>query len=328
MNYGVLVRAAAFGEDFIPRNFVGRENQVREISDALAPVREGRPAKNLHVFGSPGSGKTLTVRRLLHDSFAKNHVYVNCWDRRTSHKIMEEALLQRGQIVHGRESTSDLMKMFESSAKKPLIICLDEFDRLRDCDILYWLSRKNCTLVLVSSRPDALAGMDERIVSGLHAAEVEFGPYTESEIVEILRERCEDSLNPSSYNDETLSCIAGQCSGDARSAIQILKNSAIDAESRSDKMISVEDIMSAAKSTKKQRASYLVAKLNRHQRLLYEILRGRKAVPSGKLFSEFCMRIDETVTDRSYRNYMHDLVEAGLVREISSGRWKKYEIIF
>ena len=48
---------------------------------------------------------------------------------------------------------------------------------------------------------------------------------------------------------------------------------------------------------------------------------------SGNLFNEYKKKMNETVTDRCYRNYMTRMVELGLVRERSSSRWKKYEII-
>lgn len=42
---------------------------------------------------------------------------------------------QLGFVIHGKESTSELVKMFEMKQKK--IICLDEFDHLEETDILY-----------------------------------------------------------------------------------------------------------------------------------------------------------------------------------------------
>jgi hypothetical protein len=47
---------------------------------------------------------------------------------------------------------------------------------------------------------------------------------------------------------------------------------------------------------------------------------------SGNLFNEYRKVMNGTITDRSYRNYMIRMVELGLVREMGSSRWKKYEI--
>lgn len=137
--------------------------------------------KSLHPW-PPGIGKTSVAKWILREHFENNSAYVNCWNKRTSHKIMEDILLQSGHVVHGRESTSDLIKKFEKSKKK-LVVCLDESDHIKDRDVLYNLARNSCSLVIISNQPFAPAGMDYRIASSLSFDEVEFKPYERDEIV-------------------------------------------------------------------------------------------------------------------------------------------------
>jgi Cdc6-like AAA superfamily ATPase len=160
---------------------------------------------------------------------------------------MEEILLQLGLAVHGKEATSDLVKRF-MVLKKKLLVCLDESDHMKDTDILYDLSRSSCGLVLISNQAFALSEIDNRIKSSLFLNEVQFRPYSKEEILEILRERASYGLRQGSISENLLSIVAGMSNGDARIGLQTLKV--------------------AAKCARKYRLSYLLGKLNEHQRTL------------------------------------------------------------
>jgi hypothetical protein len=45
------------------------------------------------------------------------------------------------------------------------------------------------------------------------------------------------------------------------------------------------------------------------------------------LFEKYRKSADQTIVQRSYRNYMQKMEELGLVREHGAGRWKRYEIV-
>jgi orc1/cdc6 family replication initiation protein len=322
----ILTDETVFDETFIPERLVARKGQIEEIARCLKPAKSGKSIKNLYIYGPPGVGKTIVIKWLLKENFERNSVYVNCWNKRTSHKIMEEILLQTGQVVHGKEPTSDLVKRLEKSKKSP-IVCLDESDHIKDTDILYNLSRNSIGLVLISNQAYALSDIDHRIKSGLFLNEVQFKPYSKEEILEILKERVSYGLRPDSIAENLLSIVAIMSNGDARVGLQTLKLAAKDAESKNRHEITMEEIKSAAKCARKYRLSYLLGKLNDHQRAIYEILKKCKTMNSGKLFEECKKKTTENIIDRSYRNYMQRMEELGLVREHGSGRWKKYEIM-
>jgi Cdc6-like AAA superfamily ATPase len=115
--------------------------------------------------------------------------------------------------------------------------------------------------------------------------------------------------------------------GDARIGLQTLKVAAKNAESKDLETITIDEVKTASKSARKHRLSYLLGKLNDHQRTIYEILKKSRMMSSGKLFEEYQKSSKENIVDRSYRNYMQKMEELGLVREVGSGRWKKYEIV-
>src|SRR2546426_805080 len=158
----ILVDESVFDETFIPERLVSRRGQIEEIARCLKPAKVGKSIKNLYIYGPPGVGKTIVTRWILKENFDKISVYVNCWSNRTSHKIMEEILLQAGYHVRGKESMSELVRKFEKSKKK-LIICLDESDHMKDAEVLYVLTRNSCGLVLISNQAFSLSRVDNRI---------------------------------------------------------------------------------------------------------------------------------------------------------------------
>jgi cell division control protein 6 len=140
MSQPILIDETVFDEAFIPERLVCREGQIKEIARCLSPIKNGKSARNLFIYGSPGTGKTSVCKWILNEHFPKNSVYVNCWSKRTLHKIMEGILLQIGQLIHGRESASELTRRFEKIGKR-LLIFLDESDHIKEPDILYVLAR-------------------------------------------------------------------------------------------------------------------------------------------------------------------------------------------
>lgn len=326
MDNSILVDESLFDEAFVPERLVSREWQIREISRSLKSTKVGKSIKNLFIFGPPGVGKTIVTKWILKEHFTENSVYVNCWSNQTSHKVMEEILRQTGFVIHGKESTSELVKKFERSKKKP-IVCLDESDHLKDTDVLYTLARNSCGLILISNQAFSLSDIDRRIKSRLFLDDIEFKPYNREEILGILKDRVSCGFRPGTISDSLLTIVSGLCNGDARIGLQTLRVAANEAELKGLNMITVEEIKAAARCTRKYRLSYLLGKLNEHQRIIYEILKKKKVMSSGELFVEYRKFSKHAMVDRSYRNYMDKMKELGLVREIGTGRWKKYEIV-
>ncbi|QLH11277.1 Cdc6/Cdc18 family protein [Nitrosarchaeum sp. AC2] len=325
MKQSIIKNSEVFDDYYYPSILVGRKTETKQILGYLESFSSGNMGKNIYVFGPSGVGKTTTIRSVL-SRFHNNSVFVNCWTSRTSHKIMEDILRQLGFVIHGRESTTELVKKFENSKKRNVIICLDEVDHIKDHDVFYVFARNPCCLVLISNSEHMLLKFDARIKSRLNFHVMQFEPYENNHIQEILSERVEKGFHDDVL-DFTLDDVSKYCNGDARSGIQILRNAAIDAESNNLSSITSQEILMASRNIRKYRVSYLLQKLNEHQKTLYEILKENKSIESGKLFDEYCKKSDNKITDRSYRNYMQKMVEFGLVKEISSGRWKKYSMI-
>ncbi len=325
MGRSIILDEGSLHETFLPEKTLYRDTHVNEILECLDPIKQGKSARNVYIYGMSGTGKTTTVRSILNNHFRDLSVYVNCWNNKTTHKIMEEILKQMGVIIHGWESTNVLIKIFEK-AKRKVIVCFDESDHLKDKDLLYTFARSGCPVILISNHSYSPHKLDGRIKSSLHLQEIEFRTYQPEEVRDILKDRIISGLTPQSITDEMIAEIANSCGGDARAGIQILKNAAVSSESKGLESITLDEIKAAASYARKYRLSYLIGKLNEHQKTIYEILKQNRVMDSGSLFNEYRKVMSGTITDRSYRNYMLRMVELGLVREIGASRWKKYEI--
>jgi Cdc6-like AAA superfamily ATPase len=320
----IIVDETVFDETFIPERLVRREEQVKEIARCLSPLNSGKSIRNIFIYGPSGSGKTVVCRSILNEFFPKNFAYINCWNK-SAHKIWEEILLQIGFVVHGRESTTELLRKFVKLRKR-VVVCLDEYDRLKQVNMLYDLIRNGCGLILISNDGHALRKLDSRIKSGLFLNEIEFKPYSREDVLSILKERVSHGFVNGAVNPSLLSFVASVCNGDARIGLQTLKVAAKDAESKGLGSVTIEEIRSAIKSTRRYKLSYLLRKLSDHERAIYEILRINKSVDSGKLYLEYCKAVKEPVVDRAYRKHMARMQELGLIKSDGSGRWKKYAL--
>lgn len=325
MDDTILVNEEALTESFTPTHILHRECQIKEIARSLAPALHNKSINNVFVIGSTGVGKTLVLRWILGEQFNGNSVYINCWNCRTSHKIFEEILHQFGFVVYGRESTSELAKKLEKSVKKKILVCLDEVDQLKEPEILYTLARREIGLILISNHSFMSWDLDNRIKSSLLFNEVEFKPYSQQELFDILKHRINFALRPRSINEELVRTISVMAKGDARVALLTLKAAAKNAETKGLQQITIDEIKQAIKGARRLRLSYLLKKLNQHQRMIYEILKKKNRIASGKLYEEYSKVVSEPVVDRAYRNYIKRMVELVLIKVEGSGRWKVYE---
>jgi Cdc6-like AAA superfamily ATPase len=321
----ILKDRCVFEETFIPENFVAREYQIKEIARVLRPAKDGDFSQYLYIHGPSGIGKTIITRTILKEHLEKNFVYVNCFRERTAHKIMEEVMLQAGLVVTGKESTRDMIKKFEKS-KKRLIVCLDECDFIKDTDVLGVFARNLCGLILISNEM-SFSKIDPRIRDRLFFNELEFKPYTHEDILTILKERASYGLREGSISSNLLSIISKMCKGDARVALQTLKIAANEAESNDLENITIEEVKSAAKRTRKYRLSLILGELNEVQLKLLEIIKEKQKMKSGDLFRLYRQMTNHDIHERTYRNYLDQLTEFGLIKENGSTRDKTFEAV-
>lgn len=325
-NDTILVNEEALTEAFVPSHIYHREGQIKEIARCIAPALSGKSINNVFVVGPPGAGKTLIMRWILSEQFEKNSVYINCWNCRSEHKILEELLSRLGLVITGRESTDDLAKKLQKSVKRKVIVCLDEADHIREPNVLYTLARNGVGIIMISNHSFMNWNLDNRITSGLLLNEITFKPYSHQELFDILKDRASFAFRPGSVRQEIIKVISIMAGGDARVGLLMFKSAAKNAESKGLSQVTIEEVKQSLKGAKRLRQSYVLRKLNDHQKAIYEILKRKVRIASGQLFNEYKKSVDKPVVSRAYRGYMHAMVELGLVKVEGNGRWRKYVI--
>ena len=212
-----------FRFDHIPDKPLIRE-EARQIVDALVRYEKTGIPTNLVIFGSRGSGKTLTVKYLAHlfrkDSSLKI-LNVNVRYYSTSFKILAHLL---GVSARGT-SLSELYTRFQGKYQSKTVVVLDEVHlwspKERQRELLYFLSRdtRNYLVIMLANDPRFLDEIDQSVRSTLQPERIHFKSYDAVDIASILNERAERGIkNP---DLAVTAKIAGLVVKDANSDVRV-----------------------------------------------------------------------------------------------------------
>ncbi len=328
-------------EGYFPKHITSRDFQINDLLCCLNPLFQKQKPIHTWLYGPPGTGKTLVVRHILkkiEKEACVNSIYVNCWEYNSYYSVLD--FLVRELRILGAEklNTSFKLERFRQyMGNKPFLMVLDEIDHVkgeeRDSIIYNLCNTANIGLICISNSQDALYEVDDRIKSRLNVKQVEFESYSGMELLGILNQRIPFALRPGSCSEGILQIIAHQVNGDARAAIQVLKNASFFAEKEQRNIVELKDIKAAYSSTIGMETNRLLNKLSSHHRLLYELVKSKKEVNSGELWNLYlseCRRIKkQPIALRTYSEYMNRLIELGLVqwdRALVRGKVRMFKI--
>jgi Cdc6-related protein, AAA superfamily ATPase len=165
-------------------------------------------------------------------------IYINCWQYDTRSSLLTELLIEMGYPAprKGRPVDEILSRLqeFIGKSRSGVAVALDEFDRLGDqTEVVYDLEmlstniEKDLGLVMVSNRGPRQVRLDPRSESRLNCLTLDFDPYSEAELVDILDQRVTQAFRPGVVEDGVVEVIAEQVasdSGDCREALGRLLN--------------------------------------------------------------------------------------------------------
>lgn len=248
-NESLFIDEIALDYDYIPKELPHRENQQHYIAECIKPLFQKKSGRNLFVFGSPGIGKTVAAKHVLRKLNEKTDdirtIYVNCWKKDTSYKILLELCEQLNYKWTQNKRTDELMKIVtEIVNDKPIVIILDEVDRVKELDILYNFSEEfyKKSLIMIANNRDWLIKLDSRIKSRLNAETLEFPKYNYEEILSILNQRVEYAFVKDVLDKNIIKLIADKTfeKEDLRTGIFLLRESGIIAEMKASRKILLE----------------------------------------------------------------------------------------
>lgn len=230
---------------YVPSRVLCREEELKHLH--MAMDSGGRAI----ICGETGTGKTLLAR-----FFAKNAAYVNCFVNRSEHAVLETILAN----LRPRFNPAGLpsRRLWNEIPDNSLII-LDEIEGLSVDDLshfLYTLSRRfeygrKIKYIAITRDVDILKQMvgDPAVWSTFAGKSIIFlDRYSREEMVEILKYRAREALYEGTFTEEVLNLIADfslHSEGHMRTAIELLRNSALIAENEGRAYIEPEDVREA-----------------------------------------------------------------------------------
>jgi len=239
----ILKDAKKLDLSYIPDKILCRDEEIKRLKIL---IKTGRAL----ISGGVGTGKTLLAKYIGGDA------YVNCYMNRTEHRVLEEILKQ----IKPRFNPAGLptQKLWNEVEEGKLLI-IDEIDGMHADELrhfAYTLSRqyelgKKISYIAITRNWLILKQVinNDAIWSTFaNNAIIELRPYKWEEIKEILKYRAEESLIKNSYDDDCISLIADialDSPGHMRTAIDLLRNSAMIAESKQHDKIEAEDVREA-----------------------------------------------------------------------------------
>ncbi|WP_458402688.1 Cdc6/Cdc18 family protein [Methanobrevibacter sp.] len=337
---------------FLPDKLVHREDQIRQIAKYWVDVLKNVTPSNVTLYGKTGTGKTAAskfAREQLLEIAQKKNVfvkveYIRCTDYTTEYQVLAQLCNKLGRDVPNRGWTKgevvntfrDIFKTNAFGKKLQLIVILDEIDILLDKDgdgILYTLTRTdNVSVLSISNYLDFKNLIKSRVNSSLNDKEIVFPPYGADQLADILSERAELSFKEGVLDDDVIplcSAMAAKEEGDARYALDLLKNAGELAFDEDSQKVTSEHVRKAKDTIEHNKVIEIISTLPlQQQRVLEAILnltKQKEEISSGKLYEEYTeISKKDAVTYRRIFDFINELELLGIIstNTISRGRGK------
>jgi len=321
----IIIDDAPLREDYVPPDLTGRERQSRLLGACLEPIRSGRRPAHAWLHGSPGTGKTAAAMSFL-ARFQKEttalFVVVNCYERDTLYEVLDYIITELKIFRAEEHRTSVKMERLQHYlGGRCLLILLDEIDKVTPCErarVLYTLDALgNTGLVCISASLGALFEMEERTRSRINPRTISFEPYGAEEILQILTRRAGQAFASGVCPAFLLRRIAAVCNGDARIALQALRNAAESAERSGHTSITAADLSGSWNNNGNVKKEQTLAGLTEDHRMLYQGVRDARETLCTALWETYLQRCSQAnrnpIAGRTFSAYVNQLVRLGLL---------------
>ena len=253
-NESIFKNEMALDYEFLPKLLPYRENEQKYLATCIAPLLQQRNGRNLLVHGAPGIGKTAAIKHVFRDLEEETEdvipIYINCWQKNTTYKVILEICQSLGYPLTHNKRTDELFQIIKKLlAKKGAVFAFDEIDKLEDYDFLYGLLEElyKKSIILITNYEEWLEELDERIKSRLLPEKIEFKKYNLKEMEGILQERIGYAFVENVWEKEAIKEIAKKAYelGDVRTGLYLLRQAGLIAEAKSSKTIKKEFVKEA-----------------------------------------------------------------------------------
>jgi len=248
--------------------------------------------------------------------------YVNCWEHRSLYSVLQATIDQLKILGAEAQDTNIKMDRIRQALRgRPFVVILDEIDRPMPAqreEIIYGLlSLPKGALACIANGTHALATMDERVRSRLSPVVIQLSPYSAKELEAILTDRARRALAPDSWTPAVLRRIVATANGDARAAIQVLRQAAATAEMSGNAKLTTRLVEQCLRSWRLVQQEARIASLSEHEMILFDQAKQQGPLRASELARRYaaCCRSRniQPMARRTFTKYLSRLSAAGLL---------------
>jgi cell division control protein 6 len=351
---------------YIPDKIQHRDSEQEQVTQSLLPILKKSRPSNLLVYGKPGTGKTLVVKKVISkiqervkkSNFPIRLVYSNSKEETTLYGLLvsfgRQLELTDKELPSTGLAISEVFKRILINIDKEklnVIFVIDEIDYLAQLisktgkDILYQLTRANerlsqgsMTLVGISNDLTFKERLDPRVISSLGEEEVVFTNYNVEQIKKILEERITQAFIPNTVQESALNlcaALAGGEHGDARRAIDLIRVAGEIAERQQSDNVTKDHIRAASQKIEENKEETSLKAYPLHEKLLILAIMKAGGSSTGEIYSSYkalCKIVGrDELTQRRITQMLSEIELSGiisgrLIHQGIHGRTKKYKL--
>ena len=322
----IIWQADFFSDEYLPKDLIGRKEQVGRLQMCLSPMKDGQAPLNTWLYGPAGTGKTavarVVARAVCESSSSCFAFYTNCWERRSLYSVVQ-AIAESLKILgaDAQDTNVKLDRIRQVVKGRPMVVVLDDIDRIAPSErqrIIHTLFGLPHTGVMcISNRKETLLSLEEGTRSRLSPIVTSFPRYRPKELEGVLFDRARHGLAPNTWNEAVLGQLARSAGGDARTAMQGLRQAAVSAESASRGKLTLGTLPNTFPDSAKTKREEVVSRLSYHEQLIYDLARQNAPVTTTDLrpiYEDRCQKNGITpVARRTFSKYLKMLGDSGLL---------------